>query len=494
MINPEADFEQIRSTTGNGLYASNAIMFKDAIFGRDSLEMAEDILLIKPEIAQEVILTLAARQGSSFYPRSEEEPGKIYHEYRNLFVDGRKINEKSEEILRNLIKKWGKDDDDEFTYYGSVDATPLYIKLIQDYCRLYGQKILGEQITDKSGKTVTINDSLKKALGWLENKLSTSVSGLLEYQTHNREGLLNQTWKDSTTAFIGTDGQPANISVPIAPIGVQGLVYDALSSSNDSKLIDLAKKIREITFAKLWLPDQNYFAQAIGVNTPTSDPALLMSSDIFNDLPQMEKQKYVSSIVKTIYSSSFLTRVGIRCRAKELEHLAGYQDYHGSWAVWPKETFDIAKGLEKQGFPLLARQLYNRIINACIITDDYPELLYVNPKNGDIYFGEQSKLSDTKKPTVIFGNVIPETIQGWTLTAAMAILENKIFVTNVVVPDDWQKKLEQELLSKEPQIGIVTSDEELSIYPHLPYLIDQEKGREIRTKIREALLSKYASG
>src|SRR5579884_2853651 len=100
--------DQVLSSTGFPC-ASNWHLFKDAQFGRDALEVAEDLLLIRPEIARRVIERLAELQGRSFNPHTEEEPGKIHHEHRALIFDGRPIDAPSAEMFWMLVRHWYAD-------------------------------------------------------------------------------------------------------------------------------------------------------------------------------------------------------------------------------------------------------------------------------------------------------------------------------------------------------------------------------------------------
>src|SRR5207245_1281024 len=123
-----ADLRRLRSSTTHALYASGGELYSDAVFGRDSLEAAEDVLHLLPRVAHDVVLALSRLQGvvdADPGPRSsEEERGKIHHEHRSLFVDGRRISPRSQRLLERLSELWGGDGA-TLTYYGSADATPL---------------------------------------------------------------------------------------------------------------------------------------------------------------------------------------------------------------------------------------------------------------------------------------------------------------------------------------------------------------------------------
>ncbi len=98
----EMDLRRLRSPDCHGVYASAGELYADAVFGRDSIEAAEDLLHLRPDIAREVILTLAHLQRTADVSpgpnSSEEERGRIHHEHRQLTLDGRRISRRSEEL------------------------------------------------------------------------------------------------------------------------------------------------------------------------------------------------------------------------------------------------------------------------------------------------------------------------------------------------------------------------------------------------------------
>ncbi len=122
--------------------------FTYAIFGRDSLETAEDVLETHPHLVQRhYSQPLARLQGIKIDLLSEEEPGKIHHEYRCATFGGEAVPEYSLSVLHDLQKIWGDQNTDHMVYYGSHDATLLYIRLIGRYVGRYGRTILDETFT-----------------------------------------------------------------------------------------------------------------------------------------------------------------------------------------------------------------------------------------------------------------------------------------------------------------------------------------------------------
>src|SRR6185312_7222818 len=97
-LTPTQAMYSVTSKSGKGVYASSDRLFRGAVFGRDSLEVAEDLMYIKPRLVKKILLTIASLQGEVDNKANEEEPGKIIHEYRTPSVDGKPLNSTSREI------------------------------------------------------------------------------------------------------------------------------------------------------------------------------------------------------------------------------------------------------------------------------------------------------------------------------------------------------------------------------------------------------------
>ena len=228
------DLDKVHAPQG-GLYGSAGELYADAIFGRDSVECAEDLLQLRPQISEEVILSLARLQGTVDAPpgprSNEEEIGKIHHEHRSLYVGDRWISAGSQQLLELLSSMWGGDGK-TLTYYGSADATPLYARLVIRYCAARGPAILDRSLVDRSGRTVSVRNSLLAALGWIEKRIEESELGLLEYVRRNTpHGHPFQAWKDSGTGYIHSDGTIADYTKPVAVVEIQGYAFDALAGA-----------------------------------------------------------------------------------------------------------------------------------------------------------------------------------------------------------------------------------------------------------------------
>ncbi|HLQ62625.1 MAG TPA: hypothetical protein VK131_12265 [Candidatus Acidoferrales bacterium] len=469
MLSALSDLARLRADDGRGLYASAGELFSDAIFGRDSVASAENLLHLLPAISRNLILTLAGLQGTVEAPvgpgSNEEEPGKIHHEHRSLYVGGRRISPTSERLLQQLSAVWGGDGR-TLTYYGSADATPIYVRLVCHYCERYGKSLLSEPVIRRDGATTTVGDSVRAALHWTTRNLDGSSVGLVEFLRRNPAGIPFQVWKDSGTSYLHQDGMIANWDAPIAAVEVQGYAYDALLGASrvfeERHWRERAGELRERLFDQLWMPEREYFAMGLDrdaaglprrIDSIASNAALLLDTELFDGLPDADR--YLRGVVVRICGPEFVTEAGVRCRSLNEADLADFQDYHGAWAVWMKETFEVVRGLYRQGLPGLAHQLGARILNAVNVAGANVEFLYVSPDQRVMYdFRSADPRSSNSE--VIAGTNLPEEAQGWTVTAALPLkwLQGSGRGWWPALPK--RGDLEAELMSRVPGVEILT--------------------------------------
>jgi glycogen debranching enzyme len=465
------------------IYASDSFHFQDAFFGRDALEVAEDLLDISPQVAFHVVLALAALQGTTVHRKSEEEPGKIHHEYRNLLIDGHTISASSQTILQQLSVRWGGTAT-EVLYYGTIDATPLYVRLIARYCRRYGRDLLDASYVRKDGQKATIRESVHSALEWIVEKITASDLHLLEFLHMSEEGHLFQDWKDGNRyAHLHRSGEMLNTSAPIASIAVQGLAYDALVEAAQlfhseqpgqaHRCSEVAQHLQEAVLQSFWMPEERFLAMAIDrdalgrprqVQTITSDPGTLLATGLFDGLADAEKKAYVAAIAQRIVSPELLTDIGVRCRSLLHKDLVPFADSQGAWAVWPKETYDITKGFWRQGFSSLAEQLEVRILNAVAVSGSYAEFFYVHP-DGRVCYDPRGNHTDEQQDTICCMG-LPEETQAWTISAVIAIKQGRKSHYHLQnTHHAWQKRCEEEWLSQVPSVArLKTPEAILSVY------------------------------
>jgi glycogen debranching enzyme len=471
---PALALATVISRDGQSVYASSDTMFKGAIFGRDSLEVADDLMEIKPALVRNILHTLASLQGMQEKTDNEEQRGKIIHEYRTSVLNGKPLDTASRQIYDELSAKWGGNKG-ELAYYGSIDSTPHFLRTLHRFCLRYGDSILEEDVMRRDGILVSMLQAAKDAVRWLDHELTQSKSGLLEYRRRNPLGKSNQAWKDSDESYVHENGKLANHTFPIASIEVQGLVYDAYLAAaaffpEDAEAHkQAARRIRDRTIMTFWQPERQYFALGTDydeagklrvIGTPMANAGALLDTGIFDDLAVEERQRYVSAIIQRLFDKDFLTSAGIRSRSLEKAQLVPFWDYHGSYATWPKETYDVAKGLRRHGFLRLSGQLENRLLNLVLKTRAYPEFVYVDGW-GRVLTGKPNSDKHVADIVTVNGHDTPDYIQAWTVSALMAIITNRGLGKipfkkrrQTDQQEEWQQSLEAEILARIPHVNV----------------------------------------
>ena len=479
MVSATFDLSRLRAP-GLGLFSSGGVLFSDAVFGRDSVAAAETLLHLHPAIAQDVITTLARFQGVVDAPTglhtNEEEPGKIHHEHRSLFVGARRVSASSEEVLRHLASQWGGDPS-SLTYYGAADPTPLYARLVANFCAVHGEAILAAAVTRPDGSTVTIRESLLEAMDWITRRIDSSDVGMIEFQRRNPDGIPFQVWKDSGTSYIHRDGTLAKSDAPIAAIEVQGYTYDALVGA--AKLLgrsdwqERASALRRRVLDLLWMPAERYFAMGVDrgadgrprwIDSIASNGALILDTGLLDGAEGAAE--IVAGVAERICSPDFMTEVGIRCRSVQEQALIDFQDYHGTWAVWPKETFEVMRGLHRQGLHRAARQLGNRLLNAINVAGANVEFLYVSP-DGRVMYDFHGRDSRSITPEEVAGTNQPEAPQAWTVTAVLRVkhwygLDRRTDGTRAqLAGESWRQALDADIVSRMDHVDAFRSRDQL---------------------------------
>jgi glycogen debranching enzyme len=494
-----------------GLYASAGPLYGRAFFGRDALETAEDIVAFNRAIPERVLLACARLQGMKDEPASEEEPGRIHHEYRTRVIDGREVGDFSRRIIAELGPAWGGTEEG-FCYYGSVDATPLFLRLLARFDALYpGAKILRREVPLRAGRTMA--QAAAEAASWIERRIASSNTGFIESKRANPKGILNQVWMDSATSYVDVDGRYPDYRFGVASVEVQGLAYDALRAAAEmetdgARAVELwrsAEELKSRLLEKFWMPESRYFAHAVcrkdgapaRIDTPSSNAAVLLDTTLFDELPPDERREYVSGLVEGVYGPDFLTPVGIRCRSLRHADAVPLADYHGSMVVWAKQGFDIAKGLRRQGFPRLGEQVERRILNGVNVAGKNYEFLYVDAE-GRVHYDPERQPAPEEKARPIVGTNIPEVAQAWTVAAILGIkrrMRNSI-ESRLTRELSWETELEDRLLAANPLVPRLGSREAVRARKKVftPFRIDTVLATKIDALLRERLDREAADG
>ncbi len=452
----------VRAPRGYGIYASIGPNYQYAIFGRDSITVANDLIVVKPGLAREIILLLATLQGCEFNMQSEEEEGKIHHEFRSVRFNNHKVPKSARLVLQHLGPIWGGTQED-LLYYGSYDATPMFIRLVNTFCQMYNDDILDEEVTARDGSKRTIRESVRAATAWLVSKITASSWQLYEFKHLNPAGLPYQAWQDSSIAYLHADGTTANADAGIAAIELQGYAHDALYAAAELVATDeheanawrhLASIVRDNTLQTLWM--DNYFAMGLDradngdtrqIATITANPGLLLTSSLFTRMPHHLSWPYVEGLVRMLFSKELLTTAGLRLRAHSHASMVPFADYHGSLVAWPQQTAAIAHGLRNHGFYSLATILEDCVLQSVGKAGEFYEFFFVD-KQGRVKYHYRNENPD--EPTFHdFGAAnLPEPGQAWTLSAVLRIVASHHNPVPALPVSDSVRALETEILAQ----------------------------------------------
>lgn len=311
-----------------------------ALFGRDSLLTSLMALPVDPALALGTLQTLAEHQGETTNRITEEQPGRILHEVR---------------LDSSASLSLGGDG----TYYGTADATPLFVRLLGEVSRWGLDPPAVEALLPNADR----------ALEWITHFGDRDRDGFVEYERATRHGLLNQGWKDSYDGINFADGTLAE--PPIALCEVQGYVYSAYLSrallaldAGDAALArmwgDRAAELKEEFNRRFWLPQRGYFAVALDrdklpVDACTSNMGHCLWSGIVDD----DKAPLVA---QRLMAPDMFSGWGIRTLASTMGAFNPVSYHNGS--VWPHDNALIAAGLMRYGFIEEAQRVAMAIFDA----------------------------------------------------------------------------------------------------------------------------------
>jgi glycogen debranching enzyme len=355
------------------------------LFGRDSLWAARMLLPLGTDLALGTLRTLAAQQGTRTDPTAEEEPGKILHEIRRgLFDDGQGLRLPP-------------------VYYGTVDATPLWICLLHDAWR-WG--LPADDIEP-------LLPALQAALGWI-GEAARAGDGFLSYIDHTGNGLANQGWKDSGDAARFADGRLAD--APLALAEVQGYAYEAALAG--AALLDafalpdgehwrtFAADLADRFRSRFWVADQHgpYPAMALDgsgrpVDAVTSNMGHLLATGILN-------ADESAAVAARLAAPDMSDAYGLRTMSSTSGGFGPLRYHCGT--VWPHDTAIAVTGLARTGHPEAAARLIEGILDAA------PAFEYRLP---ELWGGDAR--TDTPAPVPYPAACRP---QAWSAAAAIALM------------------------------------------------------------------------
>ena len=333
------DLAQLRGELDGLRYYEAGIPWFATLFGRDSLIAALQSLPWQPDIAAETLRLLAGRQGSREDAWRDEQPGKILHELR--------IGElaRMHEIPHT-------------PYYGSIDATPLFLVVLARHAAWTGSLGVYEEL----------GDHVDAALEWLDRYADTDGDGLVDYGSHAEHGLVNQGWKDSGDGIVMADGSIAR--PPVALCEVQGYAYRAWieiaalaeRSGDTGRAAALRAKAREMRDrfeGRFWSDRLRCYVLAVADGEPcevvTSNAGQVLWSGIASE-------ERAATVAERLLQDDMFGGWGIRTLSTDAVafHPVGYH----LGTVWPHDNSLIASGFRRYGLDDAAERLFVALLEA----------------------------------------------------------------------------------------------------------------------------------
>jgi glycogen debranching enzyme len=345
-----------------GAYIVAGIPWFACPFGRDALIAAFQSLVLGPELAKGTLRYLARYQGKDVNDYRDEEPGKIMHEIR--------YGE-----LTNLGQV------PHSPYYGSIDATPLYLILIHETYRWTGDLDFVREMWE----------SVEQALMWIDAYGDQDGDGFLEYATKSPLGLFNQCWKDSTISNVNPDftiAQP-----PIAVAEVQAYVYDAKRRMAElcyaldlrvmgDRLVREAEDLKVAFNKAFWSEADGFYVIALDRD---KQQVRTLASNIGHGLwCGIVEEARIPLVARQMMAPDMFSGWGIRTLSASMPPYNPLSYHNGS--IWPHDNSLIAKGLADSGYSEEALQVMNALYDAALQFPYYrlPELFCGFPRSGDM--------------------------------------------------------------------------------------------------------------
>ncbi len=346
------DLHMLKSSIEDWGYFAAGLPWFGTLFGRDSLITALQMLAFDPEIAAGTLRVLAHYQGQRVDDWRDEQPGKILHELR--------VGE---------LARLGQIP--HTPYYGTVDATPLFLLLFSRYAAWTGDLKLFQEL----------RGNVERALAWVDRYGDSDGDGYVDYSSQSQKGLSNQGWKDSGDSILNANGTLAE--PPIALVEVQGYVYAAklgladlyARSGDDARAQELrqaAQKLRAQFARDFWLDDLGFFALALEQGRK---PCAVVSSNpgqaLWTGIVDEDKAKQT---VEKLMAEDMFGGWGIRTLARGAARYNPLGYHLGT--VWPHDNSLIAAGLRRYGFDDAFQRVFQGILSTAMYYAEYrlPEL------------------------------------------------------------------------------------------------------------------------
>jgi glycogen debranching enzyme len=345
------DLEMLRSSIDGRAYYAAGIPWYATLFGRDSLITALQTIAFDRDVAADTLRLLAHRLGTVVDPLREEEPGKVLHELR--------LGEVATGDATPLAR-----------YYGTVDATPLFLCLLCEHAAWTGSLDLFNEL----------DFAVEATLRWIDEYADHDGDGLLDYAPGSPGGLVNQGWKDSTDGI--PDGAGAPLRPPVALVEAQGYAVRAkrglaalFARAGDARRVALLTDEADEMQARLdrfWLPDRGYYAMALDRD---GEPSAALASNqghlLWAGAVPPDRSRGVRD---ALMGDAMNAGWGIRTLGAD-EAAYNPVSYHVG-SIWPHDTATVAAGLRRYGYDAELTALFDATLDAASHTAEYrlPEL------------------------------------------------------------------------------------------------------------------------
>jgi glycogen debranching enzyme len=345
------DLELLHSEIDGHFYHAAGVPWFATLFGRDSIITAFQTLSFVPGVAESTLRLLAGRLGQEYNDERDEEPGKVLHELR--------VGEPATLGETPFAR-----------YYGSVDATPLFLCLLGRHADWSGNLDLFRELREPA----------TAALDWIDRYGDLDGDGLVEYTRRSPGGLVSQGWKDSAEGIPDDAGEP--LAAPVALVEVQG--YAIRAKRQMARLFELdgdgarAERLRNEAAAaegeleRFWLASPGCYA--IGLDRDKRPGSGLTSNQghlLWSNVVSEERARDIRDV---LMSDDMFTGWGIRTLAQS--HPAYNPVGYHTGSVWPHDSALIAYGLRRYGFDEDFTLIFEGLLEAASRFNDYrlPEL------------------------------------------------------------------------------------------------------------------------
>jgi glycogen debranching enzyme len=462
------DLRLLASQLDGDPYYAAGVPWYATLFGRDSTIAALQTLAFDPDVAAGTLRVLSRRLGTKLDDERDEEPGKVLHELRQ------------DELAGAGLTPFGR-------YYGTVDATPLFLCLLSEHTNWTGSLELFHELKPQ----------VEEALRWIDKFADLDGDGLLEYRRRSRDGLDNHCWKDSWDGI--PDDQGAPLQPPIAVIEAQGYVVAAKRGlarvfETDGAL-DRAQGLRteasELAgrIERFWLPDRGFYAIALDAH---KEPSQVLGSNQGHLLwTAAVSTSRAGAISDALMSSGAYSGWGVRTLSAD-ERAFNPVGYH-TGTVWPHDNALFAVGLRRYGLDREFLRVFEGLLDVAGVLPDYrlPELFagfsradYEDPVPYPVACSPQAWAAGSLPSMLVAGlGLIADGLQG-TLRIRRPSLPrhiNRVVLENLRVGDAHVDLVFERVAHRGDSVAItdVKVDGELDVVLEIPRAPDHQGGPSV---------------